>query len=482
MPCHLAHGAVSKSGDKQLESGGTTQGGGTPQSSTFRQQSSIGEVLGGSPISSLRFRIIPGGLGSSASTTAAPPVADLHLSVLYAKTDPLGTMIPPSAWQRDRDPIFIWEPPATGPEVAGYSYAIDTAPDDTIETIGTSFNVATSSLKMLADGPHTFSVKAINSAGHGGPALSLELWVDTTPPQVTASTPSPGALVNTQAVSVRAAASDAASGVDEATVQLLLNGASVSAAYTSSTGIISSAGGAWLEGPNRLELRVSDVVGNAAAPLIWSVTVDTLPPSGSLLINGGASLTTSVHVSLGLAATDAVSGVAGMLISNDLLSGYVEEPYAPSRPLWRLNAVRGTQTVWVKFVDGAGNVSQPVSDAIELALLSPETLITGGPAGFAPQPRAAFAFMCPEGACLFSYAFDGDPWSAWSETASAVKEPLSGGNHYFRVKAAKESNGIAGIQPDEEDPTPAERTWIVGPQPLIMALPKGPPIKLWRLE
>ena len=56
------------------------------------------------------------------------------------------------------------------------------------------------------------------------------------------------------------------------------------------------------------------------------------------------------------------------------------------------------------------------------------------------------------------------------------------GNHYFRVKAAKEVNGIDGIQPDEEDPSPAERTWIVGVEPSVFTVPKGPPIKVWRIE
>jgi hypothetical protein len=50
------------------------------------------------------------------------------------------------------------------------------------------------------------------------------------------------------------------------------------------------------------------------------------------------------------------------------------------------------------------------------------------------------------------------------------------------VKAARDVNGIQGIQSDEEDPSPAERTWIVGVAPSMIAVPKGPPIKIWRLE
>ena len=83
---------------------------------------------------------------------------------------------------------------------------------------------------------------------------------------------------------------------------------------------------------------------------------------------------------------------------------------------------------------------------------------------------------------MFSYAFDSEPWSAWSSETVAVTEGLPSGNHYIRVKSARDVNGIPGIQPDEEDPSPAERTWVVGVGSWLLTVPKGPPIKLWRLE
>ena len=189
-----------------------------------------------------------------------------------------------------------------------------------------------------------------------------------------------------------------------------------------------------------------------------------------------------MFVTLNLDASDATSGVTRMLISNDQLTGYVEEPYAPVRELWRLNAVRGQQKVYVKFVDSVGNISEPVSDEIALTLLAPETLIVSGPAGITPKQTAKFAFECPEDGCVFSYAFDNEEWSPWSGDSTATRDDFVFGNHYFKVKAAKETNGTDGIQSDEEDPTPAERTWIVGAEPTEILVPRGGPIKLWRLE
>ena len=223
-------------------------------------------------------------------------------------------------------------------------------------------------------------------------------------------------------------------------------------------------------------------MGNAQSPLVWSVTVDTKPPTGILTINAGGSMTTGVYVTLSLTASDATSGLTRMLLSNEAAAGYVEEAYASTRELWRLTPIRGTQRVYVKFMDEAGNVSTPVSDDIELVLLSPETIITSGPAGLTSNRSATFAFLCPEGDCLYSYAFDAEPWSDWSATSSVKKADFPFGNHYFRVKAAKEVNGETGIQLDEEDPSPAERTWIIGTESSILTAPKGPPIKLWRIE
>lgn len=478
----VAEAAVSRSADKQLETANTNQGGGTLTSSRFKQQATVGEAVAGHRMSSSRFRVIPGLIGAAFSTPQAAPVSELTLDVLYAKTDPLGVIILAKTWQRDRDPIFYWEPPTTGPDVAGYSYAIDSAPDETIDTTLTSFNVAASSLKTLSDGTHTFSVNAVNTAGTSGKPISFDIWVDTTAPQITAYTPSAGALLNTASPPISATVSDAGSGVHASTAQLLVNGQTAPVGFNTATNTVTSTGGAWNEGANSVELRVADAVGNAQTPLLWSVTLDTIAPAGSVTINAGAAMTTSVYVTLNLSATDATSGLTGVRISNDALTGYVEEPYAALRKLWRLNPVRGEQSVYVKFVDAAGNVSAPAADAIDLGLLAPDTIITSGPAGFAPEPRAEFSFLCPEGGCVFAVAVDGDAWSEWSAATSVARDNLAFGNHYFRVKAAQEANGIPGIQPDEEDPSPAERTWIVGVEPSIMAIPRGPPIKLWRLE
>ena len=476
-----AQAEVSRGKSQKVDSTQVNQAGPGAKSSNLRQTLSVGASFSNDQLKSAHFQLRPGLLWSTLSSTDLLPPTELDLSVLYAKVSPAGVDILPKTWQIDKDPIFLWEPPATGLELAGYSYAIGESPDDEVDTTRLSFDVAQSSLVALPDGQHVFTVKAINTAGQSGNPLSFDLWIDTTPPQILSYTPPSGVLLNTRSTTISASLTDQGCGVDVSHLALLVNRSNAAVQFDPATGIlVSTSSEFWKEGTNSLELRVADFLGNAQTPLVWSLSMDTTPPEGSVRINADAQKTTTIYVTLDLNASDALSGIDRMMISHEELSGYVEEPFVTTRS-WLLRAVRGSQKVYVKFIDKAGNVSEPYFDEIELQLFSPDTRITSGPAGVVTSPVSSFTFQCSEADCVFSYAFDHDAWSAWSKTDSVTRTDLGMGNHYFRVKAAKESNGINGIQADEEDPSPAERTWIVEiEQPLT--IPLGPPIKLWRLE
>ncbi len=481
----LVEAARAKSETKTLEIGETTQLGGvvTSSSSGHRQTTTMGAAFSADKLSSKTVQVFTGFVGAALGPAISVVKGNLALTLLYAKAAPLGTEISQKTWQRDADPIFIWQ--AQAPElVEGYSYALNGDPDTIIDTKGTSWDVAQDPLKRLADGQHLFSVKAVDSAGNAGTPLSFALWLDTTAPALGTYTPAAGSLLNTLKPGISVNVTDPHSGVGASQIKLLINGLQSSVSVDETTGVVTATStGLVKEGANAIQVEASDRVGNKQTALVWSFTTDVTPPTGSVLINAGAAMTTSVYVTLNLSSSDAISGVTGMLISNDAVTGFVQESFNPVRELWKLNSVNGTQKVYVKFIDKVGNISEPVAADIELHLLAPDTIILSGPAGFTPSTSAPFSFTCPEGGCVFSYAFDHDGWSAWNSETVAKKEGLSYGNHYFRVKAAKESNGQDGIQPDEEeDPTPAERTWIVGIQPPGTVVPYGPPIKLWKIE
>ena len=107
-------------------------------------------------------------------------------------------------------------------------------------------------------------------------------------------------------------------------------------------------------------------------PVKSSTVYDTLPPTGSIIINGGASLTGSLSVTLGLNATDLASGVSLMRFSNDGATWSPWQAYATSTA-WNLssyggNTSQGVKTVYAQYRDVVGWVSASYTDTIEYAL------------------------------------------------------------------------------------------------------------------
>ena len=92
------------------------------------------------------------------------------------------------------------------------------------------------------------------------------------------------------------------------------------------------------------------------------VYLDNTPPTGSILINGGAAMTASSSVTLTLSATDNCS-VSSMRFSNDGSSWSAWEPYATSKA-WTLVSGDGTQTAYVQYQDWSGYASAVYQDTI----------------------------------------------------------------------------------------------------------------------
>jgi hypothetical protein len=109
----------------------------------------------------------------------------------------------------------------------------------------------------------------------------------------------------------------------------------------------------------------------------WSIDVDyndPAAPSGSVVVDGGATATDTSAVTLALAASDPAdfsTGLASMRFSNDGTNWSAFQPYATSAA-WTLSAGDGTKTVFVQYADGVGNLSNPASDTIVLDTTAPK--------------------------------------------------------------------------------------------------------------
>jgi len=102
-------------------------------------------------------------------------------------------------------------------------------------------------------------------------------------------------------------------------------------------------------------------------------TIDTVvPDTGSITINSGDAITNSLEAALTLSASDALSGVTSMMISeSSFFTGASWESYSTTKA-YTLTSSDGTKTVYVKFKDAAGNESSVYSDTIILDTTDPE--------------------------------------------------------------------------------------------------------------
>ncbi len=123
------------------------------------------------------------------------------------------------------------------------------------------------------------------------------------------------------------------------------------------------------DGQTTVRVQYRDSLYNKSIVFNDYILLDTTAPTGSIVINGGASVTTSPSVTLTLTWTDGTegSGVTLMRFSDDGATWTLWEPLTETRA-YTLPATNDKHTVRVEFQDAAGNYSAPFSDFITLQL------------------------------------------------------------------------------------------------------------------
>jgi hypothetical protein len=246
--------------------------------------------------------------------------------------------------------------PATpsGSATAAFSFTASEPATFACRLDGAPYAACTSprSLSGLADGSHTFEVRATDGVGNTGSA-SYTWTVDTTAPTVTIGS-APSNLANTKTASFSFTASEAA------TFECRLDGA----VYAACSSPHSAAGLA--EGSHTFDVRATDAVGHVgSASYTW--TVDTLAPSTPALDQPAAAAPTS---SLRLTAlyTGPEPGSRGYVefrvctdeaCANVVASGPSAEVAAGAVASWSINVALadGTYFWQARAVDLAGNAS-----------------------------------------------------------------------------------------------------------------------------
>ncbi len=120
------------------------------------------------------------------------------------------------------------------------------------------------------------------------------------------------------------------------------------------------------EGYKTVRVQFLDKANNRSATFSDFIRVDTIPPTGTILINSNQPSTRSRNVTLSLAWSDgAGSGVTRMRFSIDGATWTAWEPMAATRP-YTLPATPGYYTVRVQYLDAGNNYSAVYNDYIRL--------------------------------------------------------------------------------------------------------------------
>jgi len=310
-----------------------------------------------------------------------------------------------------------------GGAIASYSCSIDSG----------AFGPCTSpsTYSSLGEGSHTFAIKAVDTAGNVGTAVSYSWSVDLTAPVVTISS-KPTSLNNSASANFVFSATDSGGGA-VASYQCKLDGAS----YATCASPMNLAG--LSEGTHTYSITASDTAGNTSAPVAYTWTVDLTAPTLTLSA-APASITNATSASFSFSATDSGgASVAGYECSLDG-GAYVvcTDPKAYS------GLAAGAHAFAVKATDSVGNVSVVKSHSWIIDLNLPTVTITTKPPSLTNSQSANFVFAGSDtgGGAVASYECQIDGGSFSSCVTPQSYSSLSSGAHTFAVRAIDTAGNV----------------------------------------
>ena len=241
------------------------------------------------------------------------------------------------------------------------------------------------------DGLKTIWVQWSDGAGNWSTPISATISLDQTGPTGTVSINGGATLANSLSVSLDVPATDAGVGVvsnvrianvGTTSGGILTDASAVTSAYAPTKSWTLAAGA---DGGRTVYVQWQDSLGNWSGVSNDAITLDTTPPAaGTVIIDGGAASTSAVsrQVTLTLSNPD---GVTNIRVAESLAGLAVATPqaYAASTPFTLSAGLDGTRTVYVQWLDDAGNPSTAASDSIRLDLRHPvgTVAIDSGAAG-----------------------------------------------------------------------------------------------------
>ncbi|MBU1121998.1 MAG: PQQ-binding-like beta-propeller repeat protein [Candidatus Omnitrophica bacterium] len=201
-------------------------------------------------------------------------------------------------------------------------------------------------LNVNIEGNNSFEIKLKDGYGHESLPVSIIIIYDKTKPQVTINPVTSPTKETTQQIS--------GTYVEDKLDKITVNGveADIDAAAKTYIAQVTLS-----EGTNIIEVVATDLAANIGQELA-EILVDA-EGLGTIQINSGKEYTTSSLVALDLFSSTAVE----VQFSNDGQNWSQSQIYNSAME-WEVSPGYGEKTVYVRFMDGMGNWSQPIYDTI----------------------------------------------------------------------------------------------------------------------
>ncbi|MCA9676072.1 MAG: hypothetical protein KC464_13620 [Myxococcales bacterium] len=400
-----------------------------------------------------------GGFAACVSPQAYAGLAEGSHTFVVRATDPAGNTdaTPATAtWTIDTTApnTTITSAPAspTAATTASFSFtATEAGSTFACQLDGGGFAACTSPQAYVgvAEGSHTFAVRATDPSGNTDATPAIATWtIDTTAPDTTIAS-GPADPTNQVAAAFTFTATEVGS-----SFQCRIDGGGFTAcASPKSYAALSAAS-------HTFEVRALDPSGNTdATPASYTWTIDVTAPDTSIT-SSPATPTNQTGASFAFTSTEVGSTFACQLDGGGYAACTSPEAYA--------GLSEGAHTFAVRATDPAGNTdATPASRTWTIDTTAPTTAIDSGPSGTVATTDAAFTFSSDDGAATFACQLDGGGYAACASPASYTG--LAQGAHTFEVRATDAAGNT--------DATPASRTWTIdtgAPDTSITAHPADP--------
>lgn len=386
----------------------------------------FGFTTAGNP-SSTECRVDGGAFTTCASPFTTPSLADGRHELEVRATDAAGNT---SADTRSFD--IDTQPPTVTITTAPRSPTNDPTPTFTFTTGGNpsvvecrvdggAFAACTSpfTAASLADGAHTFEVRATDAAGNA--ATDRETFsVDTTAPTVTI-TSGPVGSTNIVNPSFGFSVSGGASRIECRT-----NGGAYAACSSPySTGQLP-------DGPHQIAVRAVDAAGNAGVAT-RAFTIDTVPPSVMITSGPDAQVPTNDPTPTFTFSTTGASGARCRLDGG---------PYAGcASPFTTAPVADGNHLLEVEAFDAAGNTSV-ASRLFTVDTVAPTLTIARGPSNPTRDSTPTFG-LSATGAVAIECRMDGSAFFACGATYTSPA--LADGDHLFEARARDAAGNLSPL-------------------------------------